>query len=367
MTMTPGSETIWSTETFYDKWVKAQEIPVYTGYAVDDLNTVKIEPWARKGGKGAFVILEGAEGMADSYVCEIPPGGSLKPQRHLFEEMIYVLSGSGATSIWWNGKEKQTFEWQAGSMFAPPLNVWHQHFNGQGDKPARFMACTSAPLMLNLIHDDNFIFNNDYAFTSRYQGEGDYFNSKGTVYPGSIWSFLETNFLPDIKTTKLYDLEERGAGGTNVMLELSNNTMAAHISQFPVGTYKKAHRHGPAAHVVVLSGEGFSFMWPEGAARMKIPWRAGSMFVPPTRWFHQHFNVGSTPARYLALRWNSRKHPMGKAYKTAEDVRTGGDQIEYKDQDPGIEREFEAELSKRHMVSKMGPFFKASPPLKKGD
>ncbi len=355
---TPGDirETVWGTETFYDRWVKAQGIPVVTGYAVDDLNNIKVEPWNRKGGKGAFVILEGAEGMADSYVCEIPPGGSLKPQRHLYEEMIYVLSGNGATTLWWNGKEKQTFEWQSGSMFAPPLNCWHQHFNGSGTKPVRFMACTSAPLMLNLIHNEDFLFKNDFAFTDRYAGEGDYFSSKGALHPGRIW---ESNFMPNIRDMKLYEWKERGAGGTNIMMELSNNTMASHISEFPVGTYKKAHRHGPAAHVILLNGEGFSLMWPETQSQKKmfIPWHAGSMFVPPNRWFHQHFNVGSTPARYLALRWNSRKHPMGKAYKTAEDVKEGGDQIEYADQDPAIEKRFEEECAKRGVKSKMAPFF----------
>ncbi len=347
--------TVWGTETFYDKWVKAQGIPVNTGYAVEDLNTIKVEPWARKGGKGAFVIMEGAEGMADSYVCEIPPGGNLKPQRHLFEEMIYILSGSGATTLWWEGKPKQTFEWQAGSLFAPPLNVWHQHFNGSGDKPVRYMAVTCAPLMLNLIHNDDFLFRNEATFTDRYGGESGYFDaSKGKMHDKRIW---ECNFVPDIKNIKLYDMKERGAGGTNIMLELSNNTMAAHISEFPVGTYKKAHRHGPAAHVIVLSGEGFSCLWPEGQKRMLIPWHGGSMFVPPNRWFHQHFNIGTTPARYLALKWNSRKYPMGKAYRTEEDIKSGGDQIEYRDQDPEIEKIFETECAKRGAVSKMAPFF----------
>ncbi len=349
-------DTVWGTTTFYDEWVQSQGIPVIGGYAVEDLNTATVEPWERKGGKGAFVILEGAEGMADSYVCEIPPGGSLKPQKHLYEEMIYILSGRGATTLWWEGRGKQTFEWQTGSLFSPPLNVWHQHFNGHGDEPARYLAVTSAPLMLNLLHNREFIFNNDFAFTDRYVGEADYFSAANArLHPGRIW---ESNFIQDVRSHKLYEWKERGAGGTNAHLELSNNTMAAHISEFPVGTYKKAHRHGPAAHVILISGEGYSLMWEEGQPRMKVPWHAGSMFVPPNRWFHQHFNAGSTPARYLAVKWNSRKHSMGQGYRTSEDVKTGGDQIEYGDQDPAIERGFQEELGRKGLASQMAPFFR---------
>lgn len=348
-------DTVWGKLTFYDKWVQSQGIPVINGYAVEDLCEVKVEPWARKGGKGAFIALEGAEGMADSYVCEIPPGAGLKPQRHLFEEMIYILEGRGATTLWCDPKQRQTFEWQAGSLFAAPLNVWHQHFNGQGDKPVRYVAVTSAPVMLNLIHDSRFLFENDFAFTSRYSGEDGYFNgANGKLHPGGMW---ESNFITDARNMKLCDRKDRGAGGATMMLELADNTMCAHIAEFPVGTYKKAHRHGPSAHVLILSGEGFSLMWPEGQPWIQIPWHAGSMFVPPDRWFHQHFNAGATPARYLALRWNSRKHPMGKAYKTDRDTSLGGDQIGYRDQDPEIEKIFEAELKKRNLVSRMQPFF----------
>jgi hypothetical protein len=72
--------------------------------------------------------------------------------------------------------------------------------------------------------------------------------------------------------------------------------------------------------------------------------------VPPNRWFHQHFNSGPEPARYLALRWGSRRYDMGGVIKSDEptdvDVRLGGAQIEYPNEDRGIHRIFEAELAR---------------------
>jgi len=128
---------------------------------------------------------------------------------------------------------------------------------------------------------------------------------------------------------------------------MSNNSLIAHASEFQVGSYKKAHRHGPGAHVIIVGGQGYSLMWPEGAKWKKFDWHAGSVIVPPELWYHQHFNTGNTAARYLALRWGSHKHPMGgKQYSTYLALRSGEDQIEIKDQDPEIHRLFEQECAR---------------------
>ena len=357
MSATGASQEGFSKLTSYDKWLEEEGLPVVRGFHIDDLKEVNLSPWKRRGGLGTYINLEGTGGTNDAYVVEIGPGASLKPEKYLFEELIYVLSGRGATTIWNEGGSKQTFEWQAGSLFSAPLNTWRQHFNGQGDKPARLLGVTSAPTIINLFHNTDFIFNNPVVFKDRYTGEDAYFSGSGQLHPGRVW---ESNFIPDVPSFKLMEWKERGAGGSNVMFELADNTMAAHISEFPVGTYKKAHRHGPGAHVILISGEGYSLLWQEGQAKTRVDWHAGSMFVPPENWFHQHFNSGGAPARYLALRWGSQKYRGGGLMQVRgidESVKRGGNQIEYLDEDPEVRRMFESELSKRRVGSKMAPFF----------
>lgn len=341
------------TQTSYEKWLETEGIDVIKGYHVDDVMKLPLKPWKRKGGSGIFINLEGSGQCNDAYICEIPPGQSLHPQRHLFEELIFVLQGRGSTTFWNDGGPKRFIEWQEGSLFSPPLNVWHQNFNTQGNKPAKYMAVTVAPTVINLFHNHDFIFNNHFVFADRYSEDEDYFNGQGKTYPGRVF---DTNFISDVRTFQLHDWGERGKGSTNACFEMANNTIASHVSEFPIGTYKKAHRHGPGAHVFILSGKGYTLMWKEGRPIMKLDWQEGSIVVPPDQWFHQHFNTGTTPARYLAMRLEGFKFRMGRQTELCEvSVTDGGDQIEYEDEDPAIRKLFEEELAKSNMEIKMSP------------
>ena len=347
----PISNTPATMRTAYQEWQAAEGLPVIRAFHVEDLRTVEVTPWARKGGRGVFIDMEGTEGTNAAYVCEIPPAARLASQRHLYEEVIYVLAGRGATAVWIEGGPKVTFEWHAGSLFAIPLNAFHQHFNASGTEPARYYAVTTAPLVMNLFHNHDFIFDNPFVFRDRFTGEPEAFSGRGTFLASRIW---EANFIPDVATFQLLEWKERGAGGSNIMFELANNTLIAHISEFPVGTYKKAHRHGPGANVIILGGQGYSLLWPDGAPWTKVDWHEGSVFVPPDFWWHQHFNAGSTPARYLAIRWGSVKHKLDDKHDTlAQDRATGGNQIEYEDEDPAVRELFEIELSKAGVPSRM--------------
>jgi hypothetical protein len=210
---------------------------------------------------------------------------------------------------------------------------------------------------MSLFRNMDFVFNNYFAFNDRFDADAESFSGAGVAYERKGRHVWDTNVVPDVRTLGLFASKKRGAGGSNIQIELAENSMAVHISEFPVGTYKKAHRHGPGAHVVVIGGEGYSLMWPEGEEPKRFNWRDGTVIVPPERWFHQHFNLGGEPARYLAIRAGGAKfgRPWGKDNDMSQEksIKDGGDQIEYQDEDPKIRRLFEQELAKRGVACRM--------------
>jgi oxalate decarboxylase/phosphoglucose isomerase-like protein (cupin superfamily) len=343
-------------DTPYTRWVRAEGLDIVSSLYVPDLHTVELKPWPRRGGLGLFLNHDASRTSNDCYVCEIPPGKQLAPQHQLYEEMILVLDGLGSTTVWNDAGRRASFEWKAGSLFAIPLNAWHQHFNGSGSKPARYVAVTNAPVIINAFGDLEFVFHTRHDFTDRFSGEPSYF-ANGGEQRGLL---LETNFVADAVNLPLIAAKERGAGGGHIRFSLAKGHMNSHISQFPVGTYKKAHAHGPGAHVIILNGEGYSLMWPEGEQPRRYEWKAGSMIVPPNLWFHQHFNTGTTPARYLAFK------AEGVSIRNAQGVpkawisrRLGGDQIDYVDESPRVRQLFAEALAGKGLSPRMESAYEA--------
>lgn len=342
----------------YREWQVHEGVRVIEEFAFGDLNHLELSPWARKGGAGAIINIPYHVLTNDCHIVEVGSGTASEPEHHLYEEQVYVLSGRGSTSIWQGNGEKHSFEWQAGSLFAIPLNATYQHFNASGTEPARYLAVTNAPPMMRLFSDNGVIFGSDLSFTSRFDGSDDYFSGDGTLYQRRIW---ETNFIPNAPEMALYGWKERGAGGINVMLEMAKGNTKSHISEFPIGTYKKAHRHGPGAHLVILSGQGFSLLWTKDdlSDMRKADWSAnGMVIVPSDACFHQHFNTGSTRARYLALRPGSMGLTTpGKRFSEIDvSVKDGGGQIEYEDEARQIHEIFEKQLAESGATCRMKAF-----------
>lgn len=332
--------------TPYEQWIQGEGIPTVRGYAVEDMYQVPLKPWDRKGGLGAFIVLEGSEGWNSAYLCEIPRGVTLKPQRHIFEEMIYILQGQGETTVWNEDGPKQTFAWQEYSLFAVPLNAWHQHRN-TGNEPAKYVAITDAPLLFNLFRDADFIFNSKFAFKNRYRGEKDYFGA-GEMAGEKLWkgAFIRDVRQPEGKT------QFGGPGFRSLTLSLSGNSWGAHLGQVEVGAYKKAHRHNGGAHIIVAQGVGYAYMWKDGGKRIRADYKKGSLYSPPEGWWHMHFNTGSDVVRHIAFRGLPG---VDKRYFLGIPLRQGGDVLEFEDEDPEIRRIFEEELRKKGLKCNLPP------------
>ena len=333
----------------YQAWLEQEGIPNYTDVFVKDVWTLPVKPWARLGGLGAYINLANAKMATNAYVAEIPPGRSLKPEKHMYEEIILFGRGRGYTLIWNEGRPKQRVDWQEGSLFSPPLNAWHQHFNADPDQPARMLAVSDMRPIIVLHRDIDFVLNNPFTFSHRYDSEEQW----PKFYEHIETRYHKLNFVPDVRTYKLIRWDARGTGTMSAQfLMASNARMKSHINEMQVGRYMLAHRHGAGAHLYIVSGQGYTLLWPERGQldkRIRVDWQAGSLIGVIGSYFHQHFNTGPEPAKQLAMR-------LGGAWDFQE--RGGGREegmavIESQDEDPLIRQIYEEELRKNGVFSRL--------------
>ena len=351
----------------YKDWAEGEGIPIHLDFG-HDLLALETGPWERYGARGCFAHTKGMGDFMSNYVLEIEPRKNTEVVRHLYEAFFFVLAGHGSTVVWLPDGSQRTFEFGPKALFAIPLNCRYQVFNGSGSEPVRLSVTNDAPLTINLYHNLDFVFENDFAFTDRvadpkyFEGEGTHnVYNKSSVKVQNVW---ETNFVHDLTSFKLYEFEGRGKGSMNVNFILAEGTMHSHVSQMPVGRYKKGHRHAAGTHVHAVDGSGYSLLWYEGDEEfVELPWRHGIMYTPPFWMYHQHFNTGDTPARYVACSLGSRRYPfIALRRRSAEgagavSVSKGGRQIEYEEQDPRVHRKFLEELAATGVPSEMGDLF----------
>lgn len=324
---------------FYGEWLKKSGVPKIEGYSILDAATQEVRNWPEIGGRGLYLHFSGNVHM-DAAIMEIAPGKALNPARHMYEQLIYVLSGRGHTGVEQDRKYNNV-KWSEGGLFAPPLNVQHRHYNDDPSKPARLLAVTTFPLTLQLVGNVDFVTQARFDFKDRYRGEEEYFTGRQRVR--ARWE--KTNYVPDIRNAEVVKWEERGGDNASMFYDMGGNTiLEPHISEFGVGEYKLGHRHPYEAIILILNGEGFSIAGKDDLLKdyVRMDWKANSIVSPPYFWYHQHFNTGTVPARYFAVTEGDFPIRLGIPLEV--------EQIEPSREDPGIRRLFEEELKKRRAI-----------------
>jgi len=332
----------------YLDWARAEGIPINYGVSLN-LFEIELGDWPRYGVAGGIAHYPGSGDYCNQFVMAIPPGGSTTPQRHLYEEIYFVLDGRGSTQVEFADGQRRSFEWGPRSAFAVPLNAKYRHFNASGTQRALLVTTTTLPILMQLFRDSDFIFNTEHHFTNRI-GRDEYYSGEGDltlIRPGNnVW---ETNFIPDMNAIELTPWDDRGQDSGNIMFTLANSGMHLHVSEIAPATYKKAHRHPAGAHVLTLTGSGYSLLWSEGDADFqRVDWEYGVVFPPIEDQYHQHFVTSNNPSRYLATMIGGVRYPFpaeqrrlilgspGQKQAASRSVKEGGNQIEYEDQDPRI-------------------------------
>ena len=358
MAKTPTTFEQWYVHSSYQDFVRQEGVPLYQGSALEDLGSLALGDWERRGGKAAYTRL-GDQEFYNLQIVEIPPASQLKPEHHMYDSVMYVMNGRGATTIWQEGEPGTTVEWEEGALLAIPLNAWHQEFNSSGDEPCRLLFGTNMAHVMNLYGNLDFVFY-PFVFSDRYSHSMQAFFSER----GKHWNLrlYETNFIPDIRKFALDAYPERGNRTSIMRLAMSNTSVGMHVMSVSEGTYVTAHRHEARAHVIVIAGQGYEllFMPDEEKNRRKVPTNPYAVVAPRHNEYHQHFNTGKGEYRMLAFRGSGLRRGGGRSYDPA---RTAQDKnpyelsykIPYRKEDPAIREEYYRELEKNGINLRLEP------------
>ena len=211
-------------------------------------------------GARAARLGEGRFHQVDVTLIEIPPGGNLPPHRHLAEEMILIVSGTGYTTMWPRPEvRKERYDWKEGDLLSPSLNAWHQHFNSSPTTPARYLSITTAPLTQNLFHNSELLSSIDFQFEDRWNqavAQQPEYTPEDTTGPENV-RMKVGHLLPDLRGREMLRRSRDQIGITILPFGdmAANELLEMEVREFTVtdGTTPE-HRH--VWETVVFRPEG---------------------------------------------------------------------------------------------------------------
>ncbi len=366
----------------YERFMEEEGIPIHRGIGVYDTRELPLGKWERLGGRGSFLYLDGCESVKGMFVVEVPPGGALNPERHVYDEFFLVIEGRGSTEVWRDAdpKKKLAFEWQPGSLFMAPINQWHRLVNAT-NSPALLLASNNAPPVMNIYMSRQFVFDNPYPFAERFGSQDDFFkvNTEVEAEPVRGRAAIRSNVFPDVVNAELPLDNQRAPGYRRIQPYfhgfVPDASTGGFLAEYPSGRYSKAHYHLSGAVLVCLKGKGYTFNWPveigprpwevgKGDQVKVQEYKAGGLVAAAPgggSWFHQHFSVGKEPLRVLNY-WGGPTGHWGGIFEEKDDeiksgniygIREGGRTILYPEEDPFIRREYARRLAEEGVAMTM--------------
>ena len=352
----------------YEIYMEEQNLPIHRGaIGFYDIRDLTLASWQRMGARGAFIELNGCGGLQGMYVIEVPGAGAITPEKHMYEEIFYVLEGRGTTEIWSGDdvNKKQTFEWQAGQPVLAAAKYLAPH--RQRDlQPRPTTRRDQRAADFSLYRSQDALFNNPYQFKDRYDGSANYFKAHTELGKDPRHGRARNygNIIPDADRVELPLDGQRGVGHRTFFWNLSANSYQGFIAQYAPGRYSRCHAHEAGPVLLCLGGKGYTITWPGEAGT--TPWKDGkgelvqrqdykpggivSAAPGDAGWFHGHYGASKEPLRVLAFLGGYPRRVKGVPGVDWRglnlDIKEGGNTIEYRDKDPHIRKIFEEQLAK---------------------
>jgi len=355
----------------YRIYMEEEGIPVFDGAGCRDTRELPLGEWKRLGARGTFLFLDGIGEKKGMYLLQVPSGGAVLPEKHMYDEFFFVVEGRGSTEIWSEDEAKRhAFEWQPGTLFMVPINAWHRFVNASSS-PGLLLCANNAPTAMNTYQSRNFIFNCGYSFKERFDGSDDFFKAKDEVEAEGVRgrAAIKSNVFADVVNCRLPLDNQRAPGGRRIQPYyhgfLPEPGLGGFVYEYPTGRYSKAHFHSSGAVLVCLRGKGFSFNW-----RRELgpnPWADGkgelvnvTEYIPGGLvsaapgggdWFHQHFGIAKEPLRVLNF-WggptpsvSDRQEGDTVVAGNIYGMNEGGHTILYPQEDPYVREHYKARLA----------------------
>ena len=290
----------------------------------------KAEDVAAGFARGFTLIVDPAIGFNNRiirmWINKIPLGGEegagwkVIGHRHTVEAVIYIKQGRGYSVI--DGKR---YDWEAGDFICVPYFAWHRHVN-TGDQEMHYIACTTQPFSRAMgvaVYEDErypeywvFAQKGDEAMKTLIPGGAEV---PHPVEPPPLESGAESSVASRLYEEQLaFAVKEefkrrQGAvlvKGRDLKMERTRmgrlayvvdprlgfhvKSMATLVAEIPPGGRSGAHRHLYEEIEYVVSGEGHSIIEDQ-----RYDWKTGDALSIPMFGWHQHFNTGNKPARFL--------------------------------------------------------------------
>lgn len=229
---------------------------------------------------------------------EIDPGVRSTINRHSWDEMVFILGGSGYTEI--NGVR---YDWKPWDALHIPSWAWYRHGN-DGERPATLFTVSSEPLItalgLGIIQEADHSAWNDmnltlYETAPEQRGNDPHSRqirrlaqARASLEGRSIHTaYDDIELLPTKRGSMTSFLVDEAIG-----YRTSGLTQAMKV--YAPNEGESMHAHPGEAFLLAVEGDGYTYIGEEPEGGEDYPWTAGDMIVVDHFCWHKHNNASDT-------------------------------------------------------------------------